>query len=48
MRPTINALEKDLRRLIRGDVEFDAITRHLYATDGSHLSNRAAGVVAPR
>ncbi|NLT36021.1 MAG: FAD-binding protein [Gaiellales bacterium] len=47
MRPTINALEKDLRHLIRGDVEFDAISRHLYATDGSIYQIEPLGVVAP-
>ncbi|NLE74094.1 MAG: FAD-binding protein [Actinobacteria bacterium] len=48
MRPTINALEKDLRRLIRGDVEFDPISRHLYATDGSIFQIEPLGVVSPR
>ena len=48
MRPTINALEKDLRRLIRGDVEFDPISRHLYATDGSIFQIDPLGVVCPR
>ncbi len=48
MRPTINALEKDLRRLLRGDVEFDPISRHLYATDGSIFQIEPIGVVSPR
>ncbi len=48
MRPTINALEKDLRHLLRGDVEFDPISRHLYATDGSIFQIEPIGVVSPR
>lgn len=48
MRPTINALEKDLRRLVRGDVEFDPISRHLYATDGGIYQMEPLGVVSPR
>ncbi len=48
MRPTITAIERELRGLISGDVEFDAITRHLYATDGGLYQIEPLGVVSPR
>ncbi len=48
MRPTITAIEQDLRRLLRGDVEFDDLTRHLYATDGGIYQIEPLGVVSPR
>lgn len=48
MRPTVNALERDLRRLLRGDVEFDPLTRHLYATDASIYQLEPLGVVCPQ
>jgi FAD/FMN-containing dehydrogenase/Fe-S oxidoreductase len=48
MRPTLTAIERDLRGLLAGDVEFDAITRHLYATDGGIYQIVPMGVVCPR
>ncbi len=48
MKPTITAIERDLRALLSGDVEFDAVTRHLYATDGGLCQVEPLGVVAPR
>ncbi len=48
MRPSINALERDLRRQLRGDVEFDSFTRHLYATDAGLYQITPIGVVSPR
>ena len=49
MKPTITAIEHDLRALLKGDVEFDAITRHLYATDGGLCQIEPLGVVcSPR
>jgi len=48
MRPTVTAIERDLRSLLRGDVEFDAFTRHLYATDGGIYQIEPLGVVCPR
>jgi FAD/FMN-containing dehydrogenase/Fe-S oxidoreductase len=48
MRPTVTAIERDLRGLLRGDVEFDSITRHLYATDGGLYQIEPLGVVSPR
>lgn len=48
MRPSVTSIERDLRRLTRGDVEFDRISRHLYATDGSPFQIEPLGVVAPR
>ena len=48
MKPTVTAMERDLRSLLKGDVEFDAITRHLYATDGGIYQIEPVGVVSPR
>lgn len=48
MRPTVTAIERDLRSLLRGDVEFDAFSRHLYATDGGIYQIEPLGVVCPR
>ncbi|GAB4251246.1 MAG: FAD-binding and (Fe-S)-binding domain-containing protein [Thermoleophilia bacterium] len=48
MRPSLTALERDLRARLSGDVEFDAITRHLYATDGGLYQIEPLGVVSPR
>ncbi len=41
-------VERDLRRLLSGDVEFDPITRMLYATDAGLNQIEPMGVVAPR
>ncbi len=38
----------DLRRLLKGDVEFDDISRHLYATDAGLNQVTPLGVVSPR
>jgi FAD/FMN-containing dehydrogenase len=38
----------DLRILLRGDVEFDAISRRLYATDAGLSQIEPLGVVSPR
>ena len=42
------ALERALRREIRGDVRFDDGSRALYATDGSNYRQVPIGVVLPR
>jgi FAD/FMN-containing dehydrogenase/Fe-S oxidoreductase len=47
MRTTVNAVENDLRRILRGDVEFDELSRHLYATDAGIYQVEPMGVVAP-
>jgi FAD/FMN-containing dehydrogenase/Fe-S oxidoreductase len=39
---------RDLRSLLRGDVEFDDITRYLYATDAGLNQVLPLGVVSPR
>lgn len=41
-------LEADLRKLVRGEVRFDAITRQMYSTDASIYSMEPVGVVIPR
>ena len=47
VKPTVTAMERDLRGLLKGDVEFDAITCHLYATDGGIYQIEPVGVVSP-
>ncbi|BDG10531.1 FAD-binding and (Fe-S)-binding domain-containing protein [Anaeromyxobacter paludicola] len=42
------ALEADLRRVVAGEVRFDAGSRALYATDGSNYRQVPIGVVVPR
>jgi FAD/FMN-containing dehydrogenase/Fe-S oxidoreductase len=42
------ALERALRRSLRGEVRFDAFTRGLYSTDASHYQIEPLGVVFPR
>lgn len=42
------ALEKELRRTISGEVRFDSGTRGLYATDGSNYRQIPIGVVIPK
>lgn len=44
----IESLAADLRRLLSGDVEFDDISRALYATDAGLSMVRPLGVVSPR
>ena len=41
-------IARDLRSLIRGDVEFDAVSRRLYATDAGLSQIEPLGVVSPR
>jgi FAD/FMN-containing dehydrogenase/Fe-S oxidoreductase len=48
MRATVTAIERDLRSLLSGDVEFDSISRHLYATDGGLYQIEPLGVVSPK
>jgi FAD/FMN-containing dehydrogenase/Fe-S oxidoreductase len=43
-----SSLERRLRREVRGDVAFDALTRGLYATDASIYQVEPLGVVTPR
>jgi len=42
------ALERDLKRAIRGEVRFDRGSRALYATDGSNYRQIPIGLVVPR
>ncbi len=41
-------LEADLRRVIQGEVRFDALSRRLYSTDASMYQIEPVGVVIPR
>ena len=41
-------ISRDLRKLLRGDVEFDPISRFLYATDAGINQIEPLGVVSPR
>ena len=43
-----DSIARDLRSLIRGDVEFDPISRRLYATDAGLSQIEPLGVVSPR
>jgi FAD/FMN-containing dehydrogenase/Fe-S oxidoreductase len=43
-----SALATELRRVVRGEVRFDAGTRGLYATDSSNYRQPPLGVVIPR
>jgi FAD/FMN-containing dehydrogenase/Fe-S oxidoreductase len=43
----VRRLEKDLRRVVRGEVRFDEGTRALYATDGSNYRQPPIGAVIP-
>ena len=47
-RKDADALAKDLRRTISGEVRFDEGSRALYATDGSNYRQVPIGVVIPR
>ena len=42
------SLERALRKELRGEVRFDALTRGLYSTDASHYQIEPLGVVFPR
>ena len=44
----MNDLERELRRVVRGDVRFDAMSRLLYSTDASMYQVEPVGVVVPR
>jgi FAD/FMN-containing dehydrogenase/Fe-S oxidoreductase len=44
----VNDLERELARVIRGDVRFDAASRLLYSTDASMYQVEPVGVVIPR
>ncbi|MFH0917252.1 MAG: FAD-linked oxidase C-terminal domain-containing protein [bacterium] len=48
MRPRSDSVERDLRSFIKGDVEFDNVTRQLYATDAGLNQIEPLGVVSPR
>src|SRR5947208_8812718 len=41
-------LERDLKRVVRGEVRFDRGSRALYATDGSNYRQIPIGLVIPR
>ncbi len=44
----MNDLERDLRRVVEGEVRFDKMTRLLYSTDASMYQMEPLGVVIPR
>ena len=44
----MNDLEHELRRVVEGDVRFDAFSRLLYSTDASMYQMEPIGVVIPR
>ena len=44
----MNDLERELRRVVRGDVRFDPASRLLYSTDASMYQVEPVGVVIPR
>src|SRR5215467_15173604 len=44
----MNDLEQELRRVVEGDVRFDAYSRLLYSTDASMYQVEPIGVVIPR
>ncbi|MBI3624655.1 MAG: FAD-binding protein [Candidatus Rokubacteria bacterium] len=44
----MNDLERELRRVVEGDVRFDKMTRLLYSTDASMYQVEPIGVVIPR
>ena len=43
-----NDLEFDLKKVVRGEVRFDAYSRILYSTDASIYQMEPIGVVIPR
>src|SRR3989441_5219691 len=45
---SVNDLERELRKVIRGDVRFDPASRLLYSTDASMYQVEPVGVVIPR
>ncbi len=48
MTTSADSVERHLRSIIRGDIEFDAISRYLYATDAGLNQVEPLGVVSPR
>ncbi|HKV44861.1 MAG TPA: FAD-linked oxidase C-terminal domain-containing protein [bacterium] len=48
MSPSSRDLAEDLRRVVRGEVRFDAVSRVLYSTDASIYEIEPIGVVIPR
>ncbi len=44
----VDSVARDLRSIIRGDVEFDRVSRRLYATDAGLSQIEPMGVVSPR
>jgi FAD/FMN-containing dehydrogenase/Fe-S oxidoreductase len=46
--PQRQRIEDDLKGVVRGDLLFDDISRHLYSTDASIFELRPLGVVLPR
>ena len=42
------ALEKELKRVVRGEVRFDRGSRAMYAADGSNYRQVPIGLVIPR
>jgi FAD/FMN-containing dehydrogenase/Fe-S oxidoreductase len=44
----VNDLERELRRVVAGDVRFDAMSRLLYSTDASMYQVEPVGAVIPR
>ena len=48
MRHYRHRIERDLRALLKGDVEFDPISRYLYSTDAGLSQVLPMGVVSPR
>ena len=48
MTVSADPIARDLRSLIRGDVEFDPVSRRLYATDAGLSQIEPLGVVSPR
>src|SRR5579862_4649494 len=43
-----DGLERELQRVVRGEVRFDRGTRALYASDGSNYRQVPIGLVVPR
>ncbi|MFW2368488.1 MAG: FAD-binding oxidoreductase, partial [Desulforhopalus sp.] len=48
MEQAIQELMHELQKAVRGEVLFDDITRHLYATDASDFSKMPVGVLLPK
>src|SRR3989441_5464783 len=45
---SVNDLERELRKVIRGDVRFDPASKLLYSTDASMYQMEPVGIVMPR